>query len=260
MKEISFEECKKIEFDILCCVHNFCVENNLRYYLAFGTLIGAVRHKGFIPWDDDIDIFMPREDYEVFIRTFNCNGYACKSLLNKDYFLSFAKVYNIDTIKKEPVRYLSKNTMGLDIDVFPLDYYYDENFPDKIFKSWKLLKKLKGIAVSKYDKNAIKNAIRFFLHPFAHYFAKEIENLTFVRNKSDKAARGYISAYCISNEVRIYKNEWFENYILMEFENGKFRLPVGFDELLNCIYGDYMKLPPLEEQVTHHTYKAYWKN
>ena len=121
MKEISFEESKKLELDILLAVADFCNKNNLTYFLAYGTLIGAIRHKGFIPWDDDIDIQMPREDYNKFIETFSHERYktiAPGTPLSKH---SFVKVIDTETVKIEAHKKYKKGFLGVDIDIFPLD-------------------------------------------------------------------------------------------------------------------------------------------
>ena len=120
-KELSLEEKKKILVSILSEVHNFCDENNLKYFLPGGTLIGAVRHKGFIPWDDDIDIYMPRNDYEKFLCEFNKESerYQVISLKTDGYYLPFGKVIDTKTVLIENVD--SDYKMGIYLDIFPLD-------------------------------------------------------------------------------------------------------------------------------------------
>ena len=104
MKKIETEEMKKLELDMLIDVAKFCDENDIRYYLSGGTLLGAVRHKGFIPWDDDIDISMPRPDYLKFVSTYNGSSefYQVQSIENNDkYWRTFAKVFDTRTYLKE---------------------------------------------------------------------------------------------------------------------------------------------------------------
>lgn len=119
-KKLSNEEIRMIQLDILQKVHDFCIERKLRYSLSYGTLIGAVRHKGFIPWDDDIDIMMPRPDYDRFMHEFDgtYNNLYVQNFENDDTWTFFqGKVYNSHTICKENASY-SKH---LFIDVFPCD-------------------------------------------------------------------------------------------------------------------------------------------
>lgn len=125
MKEINTVELKRIELDILKYIKTQCEKYNLRYYLAYGTLLGAVRHKGFIPWDDDIDIHMPREDYDKLIELEYNNPDSKYKLLspkyNKDYYYSFAKMVDNETILEETGLKQIKE-LGVYVDIFPLDY------------------------------------------------------------------------------------------------------------------------------------------
>ena len=124
MTEITLEEIKKIELDILSYVSDFCNNNNIKYYLWGGTLLGAIRHGGFIPWDDDIDIAMPRSDFELFLSKFDSENYGvsyCGIDCNHPYW--HAKVYHKNTQKVEPIYYKGDFSIGIDIDVFVLDSY-----------------------------------------------------------------------------------------------------------------------------------------
>ena len=121
MKRLDINEIKQIELDILVNIAKFCDEYGLRYYLAGGTLLGAIRHKGFIPWDDDIDIIMPREDYIKFFKTYksDCGFYKADSILNNaDYWLQTGKVFDLRTIV---INNNEKYQFNIWIDVFPTD-------------------------------------------------------------------------------------------------------------------------------------------
>ena len=134
MKKLTDKEVKQIELDILEYVHNFCEENGLKYIMNYGTLIGAVRHKGFIPWDDDIDISMPRADYEKLIASFPKNG-RYKILdhrTSKDYFNNFVKVIDTNT-KIVDNRNDKTYESGLFIDIFPMDRFDDMKAVDKTY-------------------------------------------------------------------------------------------------------------------------------
>ena len=125
MRELTCDEAKKFELDILLEIDSFCKKNNLRYFLAYGTLIGAIRHKGFIPWDDDIDIGMMRKDYDLFIK------YASEELdskyyldcyeTNKNCYLPFAKVRKNNTIFDEEENHHLNNHKGIYVDVIPIE-------------------------------------------------------------------------------------------------------------------------------------------
>lgn len=128
-KEIKVEELKQIQLDILKFVDKFCKENNLKYFLAYGTLLGAVRHKGYIPWDDDIDIIMFREDYEKFVTTFKDVNYKVFATeVNSKYPYPFAKVGDTRTYYMEEIKDVIDT--GVNIDVFPLDYLPENRIKD----------------------------------------------------------------------------------------------------------------------------------
>ena len=126
MREITdLEELKHIELEVMKKIHEFCEENSIIYYLCFGTLIGAVRHDGFIPWDDDIDIYMKRDDYEKFLTLFPQKAeeldlnYA--NYMTKPYYgRCFTKVFDNKTVLKEP-QYKTDDDIGVFVDIWPLD-------------------------------------------------------------------------------------------------------------------------------------------
>ncbi len=263
MREITFEEKKEIELNILKSVHSFCVENNIRYFLTFGTLIGAIRHDGFIPWDDDIDIFIPWDDYVRFVTTFKSEHYKCFSpLVDKTYPFTYSKVIDVRTTKEEPI-HLNKNiTLGIDIDVFPLNYYYEYEYEKNINRKWRFYCKLWNLSISKYWngkilRDLILSPFRFVLRRFNQSIKKRIISLTNIDAKGRKPV-GYITAFCTSEKIRIYDIDWFSSTILHKFEDSVFFVPSEYDKILTSIYGDYMKLPPVEKQKTHHKNKCFY--
>ena len=261
MKAIHLEELKTIQLDLLQKTADFCENNGLRYFLCGGTLIGAIRHKGYIPWDDDIDIAMPRPDYDRFIRTFNqsTNYYQVVNLdTNPDYEYAFAKVYDNRTILNE--LHYPGDSFGVYIDVFPADGVNDV---EQIRKIMLLHKFLNTKRANYYHRTLSKKIINTFgkllLLPFsAHQIA------TWMDNEARKFAFGSVSmAGIIVNPLGIGEmvdKSVFESDIYQEFEGGKYRVPIGYDTWLRSIYGDYMQLPPEEHRITHHTFEAWWKD
>ena len=138
MEELGIDKLKQIQLDMLKDIHTFCVEHEIRYSLAFGTLLGAVRHKGYIPWDDDIDIMMPREDYNRFIRSYGNQTYKIADMsVNPNYGLPFAKVEDVLTVIEENVE--GESVFGVYIDVFPVDSIPDNMLARRSFYKMKSL-------------------------------------------------------------------------------------------------------------------------
>lgn len=265
MKPMSFEKTKQVELEILTNVAEFCDKHEIQYFLAYGTLIGAVRHKGFIPWDDDIDIWMPRADYYRFLEIYNKENldskYKAISPYDKISRHSFVKVIDTRTAKIESGIDYSNGYLGVDVDVFPLDGQPDN---DKDFSKWynKLQKYYKIYTYLILDKQgSLKKKIALF---FIRFFSGEKKRVLIKTAKLHKKYPYETSLYvgavesCYNFINNHYKKEWFSDFIMADFENLKFKIPVGYDEILTQMYGDYMQLPPIEKQVTHHSNNTYW--
>lgn len=266
---IDNEEQKKIQLDILKYVASFCEKNGLRYYLADGTLIGAVRHHGYIPWDDDIDIRMPRPDYERMCEIFNTKDNDGTYLLirptDKEAQHYFIKIIDTRTIKIEPYLNYSQGMLGVDIDVFPIDGApsnidtYDKMQKDirAYNKAYMLKKKTLFRKILTIGKDFVKKRFKAHFCPFMS--ACEVAQI--VKDKSMKYDFDKSEFVChigIGDRYRFSKS-CYDTFIMMPFEGCEFRVPVGYDEILSAHYGDYMKLPPIEKQVTHHANNVYWK-
>lgn len=268
MKQIGVEELKQVQIDILDVVHHFCVKNDISYSLSSGTLIGAVRHKGFIPWDDDIDICMLRKDYkklEAFFPDLLDGKYVFKSLdRDGEWNRPWGKIQNSNTILKESFSDSIKD-MGIGIDVFPMDDVTDN--PDKFIR-WNRIRKILvyswSIKGMKYSLNrSFKNTIIMFLtkillYPFSlRRIAKIIDS--YIQNPN---GRGYSKMYesCDSLKAKSSQNKSdMDSFIDIEFEGNLYKAMSGYDDYLRSIYGNYMKLPPKDMQVSHHTFQAWWK-
>lgn len=272
MKEISVEELKKIELNILKDVASYCEKNNIRYYLAYGTLIGAIRHKGFIPWDDDIDIVMPRPDYEKFISEFPQKDKYCNLKLVTPYdensIYTFSKIIDINTVKIESgVRY-TEEYLGIDIDVFPMDGQPNE---EKQYKKYYQKKMRLYFTYSLLrTQNNVYSGYKKVLHSFFCFLINKVLKLdkTKILKKIEKINMPYkydssIYVGATSSDVNSIKNRHkknlFDEYIYADFEDCQFRIPKGYDEVLSDMFGDYMQLPPENERVTHHGNKVYIK-
>lgn len=267
MRQITLEEVKEIQLNILKDVAIFCEKQNIRYYLAYGTLLGAIRHKGYIPWDDDIDIIMPRPDYNKFVETYQNDNFIVFSPLNKEsHNFTFTKVFDERTIKIEyGMEYADDNVCGVDIDIFPLDGLPDDNKQRKNFYRKQLFFfRLYRYSVSKYEKSG--NPIKSFIKKICYSFAKCIGK-RYLIEKINSNAMQYVfdSSKMVAMSVAPYSGkiypmpkEIFEQCNII-FEGFYFKAPRGYGEFLKILYGNYMELPPKEKQITHHNYKVYWK-
>lgn len=271
MVEISLEESKAIMLDILKEVASFCDEHNILYTLTYGTLIGAARHKGFIPWDDDIDIAMPRPDYERFVKLYHEKGnYAISSpLVDKGCFFVYTKVYDQRTIKYESgIDYSRFPALGVDIDVFPIDGIPGEKYHKKyIFLSniryqlgclvarsvsprRKLLTfkgKLAGAFLDPLCKMIGKDFFIWLYIAVAKHFKYEECEYVHVAFPS-KASFRTKQARCLFNDMA-----------KIQFEDSLFWAPAKFDEYLDGMCKNFRILPPIEQRKTHHKNNIFWK-
>ena len=267
-KEIGFEEFKQISLDILDAVHHFCEEHNIKYSLACGTLIGAIRHKGFIPWDDDIDIYMPRQEYNNFMTLFPdlCEGkYALVAFERNTpgWNYPYAKVYDSRTRYIEDKKY-DFYDMGIGIDVFPIDSAPNDEKEWTIYESKR--KALRNIYVMKelrwrkgrsLLKNILVQICSLLLYPFSKRKLAMI--LDKYAQKYNASKTEYCAENCLGKPNARFLYTDFSTIIDSPFENRVFKIMAGYDDYLRSFYGNYMQMPPPEEQVSHHRFTAYWK-
>lgn len=262
-KIIGINELKRIQLDLLIDIDKYCTFNHLTYFLAYGTLIGAIRHHGYIPWDDDIDIAMPRPDYDKFVANYKSkDGFYRVVTHKKDnrYTKPFAKVYDDRTIINEYMYH--QHDYGVYVDVFPIDGI-DPNRKQIKNSGWliKLLNTKLAILDSKrsISKNIVMALGKILLLPITvdDIINKMEQNATIYSYANAKLVANI--AYSVYGEGDIIDKEALSSTIDGTFEGHSFKIPTGYDKYLRNIYGDYMKLPPVEKQVTHHSFKAWWK-
>lgn len=267
MKEINIEELKQIQLQILLAIHDFCEENNIKYSLADGTLLGAIRHQGFIPWDDDIDICMPREEYRRFLKEFplvyNNNISVISMDRDRQWARPWAKAYDTRTLIQENTGN-NKPAIGIGIDVFPLDEVpngdswikYDK-LRRRIFFFFrtKALKWRKGRSLY---KNMYMVAAKIILKPFSYRFLSEVMDK--YAQKHNGKGHDYLFECCSGMILnRPFPKAAFDTVTVKKFEGHAVNVMTGYHVCLQNSYGDYMQLPPIEKRVTHHDFVAYWK-
>lgn len=262
----SQEQLNKIhslELMIAVEIKRICEKNNIKYFLTAGTLLGAVRHSGFIPWDDDMDIGMLREDYEKFIK-------ACAHDLRKEYFLqtwdtdpefpfSYGKLRLCGTHFIEGFSENSAAHNGIFVDIFPFDNVPDnqreKNIQGKIYFLCKRLLWIKKGMGSNMKKGSIMQKCKYyFFVGFAHLFSYDRIKKYYseVQQKyNNQRTQLVVTDGSYSYNKESIKREWVENLQPVQFENELFLSYAKKEEYLKYFYGDYMKLPPVEKRNRH---------
>lgn len=280
MRAIAAEELKQIELNILKDVAAFCDMNGINYFLCGGTLLGALRHGGFIPWDDDIDIAMPREDYLKFIKSYNGfnKNYQVNAIeIDSNWWIDIARVGDLRTIiydkhwKKEYQKY------HVFIDIFPLDGLPENKIKRNIFYyEQKLLGILHngsacGYSFSKHYSDSkgsfirLKNYIRTVLKYGAVTVFSLLNTQLLIKLIHKNAMRFQyataktiaIAVICCGGIFEKAEKKSFDKKLKFAFEDTNFWGPAGYDEYLTNLYGDYMTPPPKENQVSHHDFEAF---
>lgn len=267
MREVTNDELKNIELDILTYIDTVCKQHHLTYMIAFGTLLGAIRHKGFIPWDDDIDVCMPREDYNKFVSIMkNIKGQyeMISQETNPDYYFLFARIVDTRTISiLNGMREIHR--LGVFVDVFPLDAAPPKEDREQWLAEYHDLERKTTLTTphsAQYKEHSLKTLLRI-IKRFPKRMFYGPKNFTDYREQWNKCLTRYNSTnfdeYTCLGYNWIYKNDIFDKIIDVPFEDRCFPAPEKYDEFLTATYGDYMAPPPKEKQVSHHHFIAYWK-
>lgn len=267
MKELTLQEIRTIELDLLSIFDTYCKENNIKYFLSNGTLLGAVKYKGFIPWDDDIDVFVPREDYDRLISTFEDNEKYRLFAFERDngYRFPFAKLCDLTTVKEEG-NINNGVSLGIDIDIFSLDAW-DSDLEKARKEVKRINRNMFCLGLSKLKNASSRTLMKRIVKSLLMIICKIFGSQAFMRNiiKQSKKYSLQGSAYCgckswcIYGEREIIPSEVFKDTVQVEFEGRKYPAPVGYDTYLRSLYGDYEQDPPKDKQKTHHNFKAYTK-
>ena len=243
--------------NILKDIDKVCKKHNLTYMLIAGTLLGAIRHKGFIPWDDDIDIAMPRDDYEKFIKICEdeLSDYVIQTPYNtKNYFLPFSKLRLKNTLYDEAAVKHIDMFKGIFVDIFPIDNVEKNNFSLKL-RALKVRTIRDALAYKFKINNKIMNFKYFYIVFFLRFLP--VKWLLLYQQKVMKKCKNNQSNYLINFATdQVYRSELTKRENLlpvqeMKFEGNLFKVPNKSEEYLSQMYGDFMQLPPEDERVAH---------
>ena len=257
---------KEKEFEMLKHFISICEKYNLRYFLIGGSCLGAVRHNGFIPWDDDIDVGMPRDDYDKFLdiaqNELPENLFLQNHCMDKEYPMSFSKIRNSDTTFIEKSLQKCNINHGIYIDVFPLDGFTSNRVKKAFFIIKKYLLSFRISYLFVFEKKKLpKCTFRHFVKKAVKLISRiiypDIKKAVLKRDKHYRKYK-YDSSQLIANhsspweQREVMPKEFYGNGIDGIFEGIKVKLPQDYDAYLTALYGDYMKFPPEEQRVGHH--------
>lgn len=263
MKRLTLEEMHALSVEMVKDIHEFCKKNSIRYFAYYGTLLGAVRHKGIIPWDDDVDLAMPREDYERFRKTYKSDKFEFMCLEdNPGVFLAFGRVVE----RKRTVFRMTQPwhaediETGIFIDIFPMDRVPDDI--DEYHKLYDTVQFLRQRSLRVRWQRAVASPGMSLRDRFKIWFRKKMHPR---RSKEDPALMASYIQYIIGIACKpeykhaaqiacpVFREAWhlwsdFEELKEVPFEDTVIMIPAAYDKILTAIYGDYMTPPPVDKR------------
>lgn len=267
-KELTIEEIHDCTLVILRKIIEICEKINIDYYMAYGSLLGTVRHNGFIPWDDDMDLWMMRKDFEQF--TSYCKSHEKELLPFKLLSLDVDERYPYpiprfsDTSYELKTKTFTYDKFGVYIDLYPLDGGGKEGEIEQIRKKYRFLSRCVFHSIRPGDFPYPKGVKKMVGNVVDYVLGREVIRrkilfcLLGLKDRFPIEKSKYLS--CITWETfPPYKKEWFESYVMHNFEGLKVKIPCGYKEILKAKYGDYMRLPPEDMRHPTHAYSIYKK-
>ncbi len=274
MKEMTIKDVQSVLLDILKDVHKFCTNNNISYSLSGGTLLGAIRHNGFIPWDDDADIQMPRPDYDRFINSYcSPKGYkifSYEAKKGKNVRVRLTKIADTEKtyIDQGPYPWVDEK-VGVNLDVIAVDgapkskikmlwHFHKIKMWGRLTESWRT-KTAQWSDIKRYTRK--KEKIRFLLFKLFSFFTGEwcLNGMINELKRYDYDSADFFCAGPKNGLGEWQPKENMSSYLLHKFEDTEFYVMVGYHANLKGLYGDYMKIPPENKRISHDFNKYFWK-
>lgn len=248
----EINELQKIQLSMLKDFDSVCQKHRISYQLFSGTALGAVRHKGFIPWDDDIDVVMLREDYERFFdsasKELDSNKYYVQREFSEHWPMFFSKLrLNGTTYIEKYHSHDARIHQGIYIDIFPCDNLSDNRLMQKLQYIASKIVIAKSLYARGYETNS---TVKKCFMQFCRILPTEpFKRLCIRRNDSSSLKVHTFFGGGKKFERSIFLREWFKQSVKMRFEDSEFPVSAHYDEMLRVMYGDYMIMPTLDQRV-----------
>ena len=265
LQKLSLKEHQQILYDIVYHLDDYCNQHNIQYFIAYGTLIGAVRHGGIIPWDDDIDVWMVREEYERFLKEilkYPIPGYTVNSIEStRGYYYPFIKLSKDGTLLIEPFKYVPP--IGINIDIFPIDGCPSSDLEEA--KSYAIKKRDEiwyqihhWTDMRWHDYHGIAGKTAYLKYSIPYFKKKKLkQHYDSCTNYSIQDSKFFSKTVWSFDEGRdIHSIDTIADTVHLTFGTRKLPAPIGFQKILTAIYGDYMTPPSTEKQKSTHQHNG----